>query len=315
VTVRLSVPVSGLLTVPLTRRRLGGLVVGGLLGAAVPPALAATQATQTSRSPFTGAVPDFSRLAPGSRQVLLVATDRYGATRAQVSGWRLGSKDLWSQVLGGFDTAWIGARGFAPSGFKHEGDAHSPTGVFPIVTAFGVQRPTGLRLPWLPVRYPYDYWVDDPRSPHYNSHVDRRTSGGTAVGRSNPLPRYPYAAVIGYNTARRVPGAGSAIFLHPTHDSPTLGCVGLPLSQLAAVLRWLDPAQHPRVVMGVGSELLRLAGGRLPRSHPTEPTPPAQPSQPSQPTAPPDPPPTDPAPTDPPPPTGTPGPPLPSLPS
>ena len=62
-------------------------------------------------------------------------------------------------------------------------------------------------------------------------------------------PAYNYGAVIAYNTAR-TPGLGSAIFLHVSTGGSTAGCVALPQGQLLEVLRWLDPAQQPRIVMG-----------------------------------------------------------------
>ena len=56
--------------------------------------------------------------------------------------------------------------------------------------------------------------------------------------------------MIAYNTAR-TPGLGSAIFLHVSTGGPTAGCVSLPAGQLVEVLRWLDPARRPRIVVGV----------------------------------------------------------------
>jgi len=64
-------------------------------------------------------------------------------------------------------------------------------------------------------------------------------------------PVYDYGAVIAYNTAR-VPGAGSAIFLHVSDGTSTAGCVALPSARLLEVLRWLDPARNPEIRMGVG---------------------------------------------------------------
>ena len=69
------------------------------------------------------------------------------------------------------------------------------------------------------------------------------------------VPAYRYGAVIGYNTAR-TRGLGSAIFLHVAHTGATSGCVSLPESELFAVLRWLDPAQTPRIVMGTTSSVV-----------------------------------------------------------
>jgi L,D-peptidoglycan transpeptidase YkuD (ErfK/YbiS/YcfS/YnhG family) len=62
------------------------------------------------------------------------------------------------------------------------------------------------------------------------------------------VPAYDYAAVIAYNTAR-VPGRGSAIFLHVGTGGPTAGCVSLPEAELIKVLRWLRPADDPAITI------------------------------------------------------------------
>jgi len=56
--------------------------------------------------------------------------------------------------------------------------------------------------------------------------------------------------VIRYNTAR-VPGLGSAIFLHVGTGSATAGCVSLPRRELLAILRWLRPRRSPRITIRV----------------------------------------------------------------
>ena len=60
---------------------------------------------------------------------------------------------------------------------------------------------------------------------------------------------YRYAVVIDYNRNPVVPGAGSAFFLHVNIGKPTQGCVTLSEQNLLTVLRWLDPAAHPRIAM------------------------------------------------------------------
>jgi L,D-peptidoglycan transpeptidase YkuD (ErfK/YbiS/YcfS/YnhG family) len=60
------------------------------------------------------------------------------------------------------------------------------------------------------------------------------------------VPAYDYAAVIAYNTAR-TPYLGSAIFLHVGTGGSTAGCVSLPRAELIRVLRWLRPADNPRI--------------------------------------------------------------------
>ena len=67
--------------------------------------------------------------------------------------------------------------------------------------------------------------------------------------------RLPEPAVVDYNAAPVVPYAGSAIFVHADTDSPTNGRVVVPLPDLDYLLRWLDPAAAPAIVMGPSSEL------------------------------------------------------------
>jgi L,D-peptidoglycan transpeptidase YkuD (ErfK/YbiS/YcfS/YnhG family) len=63
-------------------------------------------------------------------------------------------------------------------------------------------------------------------------------------------PAYNYSAVIAYNL-KRVPGLGSAIFLHVGIASSTAGCVSLPQRELLEVLRWLRPSEDPHIVISV----------------------------------------------------------------
>ena len=58
--------------------------------------------------------------------------------------------------------------------------------------------------------------------------------------------------VIGYNTAPVRPGAGSAFFVHVDAGAPSQGCVEVPRASEMDLLRWLDPAQHPRITIGLG---------------------------------------------------------------
>lgn len=61
---------------------------------------------------------------------------------------------------------------------------------------------------------------------------------------------YDYGAVIGSNTAR-TPGLGNGIFRHVNLGIATAGCVTPPARALLAVLRWLDRARSPRIIMGI----------------------------------------------------------------
>jgi L,D-peptidoglycan transpeptidase YkuD (ErfK/YbiS/YcfS/YnhG family) len=80
--------------------------------------------------------------------------------------------------------------------------------------------------------------------------VDARRAGAGASPEPMDVSAYDFGVVIGYNTAR-TPGLGSAIFLHLNIGIATAGCVTLPEAELLPLLRWLNPARSPRIMMGV----------------------------------------------------------------
>lgn len=148
-------------------------------------------------------------------------------------------------------TAYIGQQGFAPPGAKREGDGRTPSGTFGFGFFFGVDPNPGARFAYRRVVGSNIVWDDDPASPLYNEWVDTsRQNPGAGPEPMDNQPVYDYGAVIAYNSAR-VPGLGSAIFLHVAAGPVTAGCVSLPVAQLLSVLTWLDPAQGPVIAMGV----------------------------------------------------------------
>jgi L,D-peptidoglycan transpeptidase YkuD (ErfK/YbiS/YcfS/YnhG family) len=97
-----------------------------------------------------------------------------------------------------------------------------------------------------------DFWIDDPKSPDYN----RWVTADQPPAVSHELMRrgdevYRHGAVIEYNTAPVVSGKGSAIFLHVWRGPgrPTDGCVAVAEPDLLRLLKWLDKAQKPVVVL------------------------------------------------------------------
>lgn len=186
-----------------------------------------------------------------ARQVVSVTNSGYGSSYATVEAFSRTASG-WRRTFGPW-SARIGYNGFAPQGQKREGDGRTPTGSYGFQFMFGVYADPGVRFPYRRVTGDSIVWDDDPASRNYNLWVDTRT--GDAGRDPEPmyrLPSYAYGAVIGYNTAR-TPGAGSAIFLHVAHTGATAGCVSLPQERLLSLLRWLDPAAQPRIVMGTTS--------------------------------------------------------------
>ena len=184
-------------------------------------------------------------------QVVVVRAGGYGVTTAQLAAYQRTTTG-WRLVFGPW-TANVGRNGIAPPGAKREGDGRTPTGRYSFGFFFGIAPNPGVKFSYRRITSPAIVWDDDPASPNYNEWIDTRTQRAGA----NPEPMYnapvyDYGAVIAYNTAR-TPGLGSAIFLPVSLGRPTAGCIGLPTARLLPLLRWLDPAQSPTILIGTNS--------------------------------------------------------------
>ena len=217
--------------VRIPRSSLLGLALAVSLAVGLGPAGPAT-AAQAATTPTT--------------QLITVTAASYGTTYATLRAYRL-SGGKWVEVFGPW-TARVGYKGVARPGAKREGDGTTPSGTYGFGFFFGVGTNPGVSFSYRHA-YPYDYWDDDPASPRYNEWTDIRTQhAGAYPEPMHQVPAYDYAAVIAYNTAR-VPGRGSAIFLHVGTGTATAGCVSLPTAELLKVLRWLKPAANPRITI------------------------------------------------------------------
>jgi L,D-peptidoglycan transpeptidase YkuD (ErfK/YbiS/YcfS/YnhG family) len=180
------------------------------------------------------------------QQLITVQAPSYLATYATLRAYRVVGTQR-TLVFGPW-RARVGYNGVARPGRKHEGDGKTPSGTYGFSFYFGVQPRLGFAFPFRHA-FVYDVWDDDPSSPLYNEWVDkRRHDPGRDPEPMHQVPAYDYAAVIAYNTAR-VPGQGSAIFLHVGTGSATAGCVSLPRPELIRVLRWMRPAADPQITI------------------------------------------------------------------
>ncbi|MDH6697909.1 L,D-transpeptidase family protein [Streptomyces sp. MAA16] len=127
------------------------------------------------------------------------------------------------------------------------GDLRSPIGVFGLTDAGGLRPDPGTRLP-------YD-------------HGSGFTSPGTGFEGEPLAGSFDYVVAINYN---RRPGTtpldwtrplgadrGGGIWIHVDHGGPTHGCVSVSETHMKRLLRTLDPALHPVVVMGDAVSLAR----------------------------------------------------------
>lgn len=229
----------------MTSVRVRGRLPRSVLCAAL--AVAAVTTAMASRADAAAARPAPARRYV-VRQLITVTAASPTATSARFVAYRR-ADGRWIRRFGPW-TARVGYNGIAPPGQKREGDGRTPSGTYGFSFFFGVRPNPGVAFPFRHA-YRYDVWDDDPASARYNEWVDDRTANpGADPEPMHQTPAYDYAAVIAYNTAR-IPGRGSAIFLHVGTGSATAGCVSLPAGKLLAVLKWLRPARSPRITIQV----------------------------------------------------------------
>ena len=197
------------------------------------------------------ALADPSPAPATTSQLITVAAATSSATTATLTAWQRGSDGTWRLAIGPV-SARVGDAGI---GQASESSGRTPAATMALTQAFGRQPNPGTRLRYFKTD-PLDWWDENPSSPTYNLHVRQSGSpGGASENLYYSGSVYDYAVNMDYNTAR-VPGAGSAFFLHVTNGQPTAGCVAVDRSVMIALLRWLDPAQHPYISTKVGAPWL-----------------------------------------------------------
>ncbi|HEY3673675.1 MAG TPA: L,D-transpeptidase family protein [Acidimicrobiia bacterium] len=218
--------------------------------ATVPPSTSTSAAPQAAASTLAEVG---SHDIDAAEQVIIVTPAGDDASQATLSAYEM-TDGSWREAFGPWD-AVVGAGGVAEADAKREGDRKTPSGSYPFDFFFGIHRDPGVRFPYRQVTGPQIVWDDDSSSANYNQWVDSSVDESVGVS-PEPMdnsPVYDYGAVVAYN-AERTPGLGSAIFLHVSAGSATAGCVAVPEEHLLELLRWLDPARQPRIVIRAPSE-------------------------------------------------------------
>ncbi|MFD5466165.1 L,D-transpeptidase family protein [Kitasatospora sp. NPDC127059] len=224
-----------------------------------PPAPAAVQAAadRQSAAPAAGrgetrpdgslaAIPGlgaaFTAKIPANTNQVVVATGQGKDTdKNSVTLWTRTPEGRW---LAG--ETWQGHNGKNGWTTDHnEGDLRSPIGVFDLTDAGGRNANPGSKLP-------------------YDKDASFVVSGTGFFG-DQLAGSFDYVVAINYNRVagsspldmRRPMGSkkGGGIWLHVDHDGPTHGCVSIPEDKMAQLIRTLDPAAHPVIVMGDAASL------------------------------------------------------------
>jgi L,D-peptidoglycan transpeptidase YkuD (ErfK/YbiS/YcfS/YnhG family) len=215
-----------------------------------------------------------SRLAHvgAAGQVVVVTSDAWSSRRAVLRAYERMPDGAWRQALDP-GRVWLGWNGFVRADRRRQSTLTTPAGTFRLAWAFGTRPDPGTALPYREVD-PTDWWPYDPRDPAtYNVWQPRRVqASGWRTSWAEDLSsfgvQYRNAVVVGFNLpggVHRTGGEwvagrtadtrrGGGIFLHVqaqrVQDRPTAGCVAMAPRRIAALLRWLDPAAGPVVVMG-----------------------------------------------------------------
>lgn len=134
---------------------------------------------------------------------------------------------------------------------KREGDGATPRGRFRLIELR--YRPDRLPRPQsgLPVRpiAPDDGWCDAPSDRNYNRDVKRPYPASCeTLWRADSL--YDLLIVLDHNQLPRIPGGGSAIFLHLARDglAPTEGCIAFRKRDLERLLPKLSARTEIEIV-------------------------------------------------------------------
>ncbi|MFJ2866413.1 L,D-transpeptidase family protein [Kitasatospora sp. NPDC087314] len=198
--------------------------------------------TDGSVAAIPGLGADFAAKIPAeTTQVVLASGQDKNGNKNTVTLWTRTPEGRW---LAG--ETWQGHNGNNGWTTDHnEGDLRSPIGVFSLTDAGGRNADPGSKLP-------YD------KDPSF-------VVSGTGFFGDQLAGSFDYVVAINYNRVpgnspldpRRPQGAkkGGGIWIHVDHDGPTHGCVSIPEDKMAQLIRTLDPAAHPVIVMGDATSL------------------------------------------------------------
>ena len=213
-----------------------------------------------------------------SRQVIVVTSSSWTTSYAKLQTWEKRSDGVWIKPFGEM-SARIGRNGFILGTSRKQNSGTTPAGNYRIKMTFGQSSNPGTKMPYRNVDAD-DYWVYDPRDPktynilqpYHSPYAYWRTSEAERLATYST--QYKYAAIISYNLPANVAWStqyrehrtttpadvtkGGGIFLHVNGSGATAGCVSLVESSMLKVLKWLDPAKLPRIIMGPSSTVTGL---------------------------------------------------------
>lgn len=189
-----------------------------------------------------------------AKQAIVVTTNGFGRINATITTFE-NINGTWKQISSFAGN--IGRTGFVYN--KLEGDGHTPIGIYSLGIAFGKYSNPGTSMNYRQSTS-NDFWVDDSHSPLYNTWQNGPANGRWTSAEKMYIPQYNYGIVVNYNTTKRIPGKGSAIFFHvwSGQGSGTAGCISAAQNNVTSTLRWLKSSKNPVIIEGPMSEVLKM---------------------------------------------------------
>lgn len=242
-------------------------LAGALLAVAAPP-------TDAGGRPL----PSYVGTRPKVQQMVTVTSKGWQTSHATLRAWQRPRGGRWRQVRGPI-RARIGYSGFVRGQQRRQSTGRTPAGNYALPRAFGRLADPGTRLHYR--RFDRnDFWPYEPRDrATYNIYQGHKARGthwrrGYRERLWDYRDQYRYAVVVGFNLPRGVHWSkvrrqrvarkpadtrrGGGIFVHVNGRGATAGCVSVRLAQMRWLVRWLDPARTPRIVMGPRRYVKRL---------------------------------------------------------
>ncbi|MFD8198610.1 L,D-transpeptidase family protein [Streptomyces sp. NPDC003470] len=213
-------------------------------------ALLALSAPALGAAPVPRPLPARMADTGGGTQLIVAVAPDTASTTGTVTWWdRRGGR--W--VRTGSAPARFGAKGLTDGATRVQGTDTTPTGLYDLPYAFGVQAaPDGTAYPYRPVRED-SWWCQDNASLAYNRWTEPRPADCRATEAEHLITygtQYAHAVVVGFNYERPVRGRGAGIFLHVNGRGATAGCVSVPNDAMRRILTWADPAARPHIAIG-----------------------------------------------------------------
>ena len=171
-------------------------------------------------------------------QAVIVKAPSMSSTTNTVSRWTRTASG-WQQT-GALMPGHNGEKGW--SSHRTSGDLKTPTGTYTLTAAGGSKPNPG-------TREPYEH-----NTSYFHTH-------GSFLGHSTDSV-FDYVVAIDFNRVAgspvsngaepEGPGPGGGIWLHVDNGAATLACVTVSKQNMVTILRWLDPSQHPVIVLKAG---------------------------------------------------------------